>query len=864
MDEILERGSTTKLQKSIPSNMRGVGPEEDAAGREEARRQLIMEQEREVRRFSQLAESLKQTHLPTRGAWRGAMRGEAPPDESIPSEERKIRASILQDVATSGQREPPKPVTVEIALVWDFIDQIEGDGAPKVKGKKGIPAPPPPIDAISVGHYAGVGRPLMAEHAIDIAISHALLERQLSADDLQKLLDANNSKIPDAQRLLTLYADRGIVRGELGQPFFIDDPRTTDGRVIVLAGMGVPGRFGAPELTVLARELCWSLGRMGKRHLATVLIGAGAGNLPIEEAVNAWIRGVRRALTGSAHDDAWRLQRITFVEASPERIDKIQEAIKSAIRKELSTSFEQNLNIDYQLLEVDKIVNRAGLTIEEDIAESERMEAMRKLEQLDRHFKPKPHEEAEEPRTPSRITLALEGNKYRFGAVTEAASVPEREVPLDPSLVAEANDELAKNGDQQMQLDWGRYMEKLLVPDDLRVAFQKDAPLLMTLDATTARIHWEMVAQPDIYKTVKRDDDAAADPQTDDNFDFFLGTSRGFTRQLRTTFAPPPEPPPPPRRLLNVLVVADPALDHSLDGAMKEGREVADMFEAFNVVYPNSENRVKVTRLFGAAATRNSVLFHLTQCGPYDILHFSGHCIYDPTDPASSGWIFTGGKRLSANEINRIDNIPKFVFSNACESGITPERSSERNPGLAPSFAESFFARGVSNFVCSAWPVHDSAARAFALKLYSGLLGMSEKTDENSPASAADDDEPMKRYTASTDGPLKMHRAMRDARRAIARSPYGAKTWGAYQHYGNPYLQFFDSQTLDNQTPPEQKKKSARGARQKDADKSEPARKRAAGSGASPKSGKKSSSVKRSSAKKASRRGAKKSRKPDA
>src|SRR5918999_5020784 len=81
-------------------------------------------------------------------------------------------------------------------------------------------------------------------------------------------------------------------------------------------------------------------------------------------------------------------------------------------------------------------------------------------------------------------------------------------------------------------------------------------------------------------------------------------------------------------------------------------------------------------------------------------------------------------QRLSANELNRIDRVPKFVFSNACESGITPDRSRERSVDLAPSFAEAFFARGVANFVCTAWPVDDAAARVFALTLYSDLLGI--------------------------------------------------------------------------------------------------------------------------------------------
>jgi hypothetical protein len=103
--------------------------------------------------------------------------------------------------------------------------------------------------------------------------------------------------------ILAQYAARGTLRGDLGQPFFLQDPRWTGhpgkGRVIAIAGMGYPGRFGEAELTVAARELCWSLGRMGKRHLASVLIGGGVGNMSIKIAVSAWLRGVRQALIGS-------------------------------------------------------------------------------------------------------------------------------------------------------------------------------------------------------------------------------------------------------------------------------------------------------------------------------------------------------------------------------------------------------------------------------------------------------------------------------------------------------------------------------------------------------------------------------------
>src|SRR5690606_10897373 len=157
-----------------------------------------------------------------------------------------------------------------------------------------------------------------------------------------------------------------------------------------------------------------------------------------------------------------------------------------------------------------------------------------------------------------------------------------------------------------------------------------------------------------------------------------------------------------------------------------------------------------------------------------------------------SGWIFSDGTCLSANELNRIDRIPKFVFSNACESGITPDRSELRNAVLAPSFAEAFFARGVANFVCTAWPVDDGAALSFAQHLYEGRLGLRSGLKGKAPRA------------------LPMHIAMRDARVAIAATHGGATTWGAYQHYGNPFFRFFDRMP---QKRPAAKKSQTKGKR---------------------------------------------------
>jgi hypothetical protein len=577
------------------------------------------------------------------------------------------------------------------------------------------------VDAIAVGHYLGV-RPQAAEAALDDAISPHLPKAACSG--------------PVEEGLLTQLTLRGTISGALGQPFFLPDPRDTS-RLVAIAGMDVSGRFGVGELTVVARELCWAVGRLGRRHLATVLIGAGNGNLAPPRAVEAWLIGLTQALSGQL-DDA-RLQRITFVENDPRRLAEIDNALV-LMRDRMAR--EQRLSVEY-----------AGA---EDGVKSEwrRLARERDIADVDSHWGQNVRVGGVRDPSPARITITRDGDSFRFGAITDVAAIPEREIPLDPALVNEANDQLAAEPDTARLHRDGIYLGKLLFPDDLQDML-RGSPLVLMLDSTTARVHWELVAPvPGV---------APGMDQSPRSPDAHLGIAAAVTRQLRTAFAPPPEPPPPPDRRLRVLVVADPAEDAHLPGAEEEGILVADLFDRYNT--HDKPNRVEIVRLFGPREASRTAVLRTLMTARFHVLHFAGHCFYNKDYPPGSGWIFTDGAVLSARELRRIDRVPEFVFSNACESGVTPDRSGKRSADLAPSFAESFFARGVGNFVCTAWPVDDEGARLFATTLYERLLGLDGANVQPAP----------------------MYEAMQAARRKVAEAKGGgARSWGAYQHYGDP------------------------------------------------------------------------------
>lgn len=618
-------------------------------------------------------------------------------------------------------------------------------------------------DAIAVGVYIGV-RPDSATKYLDNVITNAYAGRPLDTD------------VKAEERLITQLLERGIIHGGLGQPFFVPDPRDKSlRRLVAVVGMGTPGRFGTPECTVLSRELCWSLGKLKRGHIATVLIGSGAGNLETKDAILAWLRGIYRALLGTPA--AEQIQKLTFVEFRASRVLDIDHAIRevmkpqSGLEGQAEASQLVNLSVEYEEFDAKKMRDLRGAVRKEAKEEAERY-----LRAVEERLKEQTPFDNDKNDIPARLTISYDEGRsaFRFGAITSSAAVPEREVALDPKLVDEAAAEIAaltRTSEQQLS---GNFLQKLLVPRDFREQLSGREPLVLLVDSKTARIPWEMMSYP------QGEDSDPGRRQRAYSSNAFLGTARGLTRQLRTTFAPPPEPPPPTHRKLNVLIVANPAADALLPGAEKEGVRLKEIFDSFNeqekarVPDETRRNEVVVKTMLGPFEAKRFAVLKELMSRDYDVLHFAGHCRFVKDNPAKSGWIFSNDDVLSANELNRIDRVPRFVFSNACESGIT----SGDPLAIAPSFAEAFFLRGVANFVCTAWPINDQAALDFARVLYENLLGVGSVTQ-----------------------PQKMHVAMCAARSAIAASTFGAGTWGAYQHYGNPYYRFFDEDAAASVAP---------------------------------------------------------------
>lgn len=602
-----------------------------------------------------------------------------------------------------GTDDPARPLPdlgVTVHLRWGSIEKAGSTAA----------GPTPAIQYRAAGHYEGT-EPMGPERVLDKWVSG------IAPHDWQ------------TEGVVGGMTRRGTMGGILGQTVLL--PHDSK-QFAVFLGLGRYGSLGPAELTTAVRELCLKISQLQGKHLATVLIGGGAGNMTMDAAAKAWLRGIRQAAEAGGKS----LKHVTFIEYHADRFLQLEDALAGALRN------YRNARLEVMETDYGKAVATAA-----DDAKAKATKAIDGLRQAHQArvlgTEPAPAKAGSDP-APCHISVRAAGDCCCFTAMTSSAAVPERVIRIDPQIVAEIAGAIAGARDPESLRQWGRTLQQLLIPADLQaMLFSSAAPLVMTLDATMAKIPWELLTLPNPgggLPTIEQ----------------FLGLATGFgvTRQLQTGFASIPERDRAKDAAHSVIIVADPAPDASLPGARREAKWVE---EFFNTHCPGAA----VTCLEGEAATRANLARELCN-HTYDILHFAGHCYYNKEVPGKSGWVFRREplEVFSADELMRLDRVPPFIFSNACETGVTPDRAHLANLAIGPAFAEAFFAKGVSNFVCTGWPVDDRAALAFAKAFYPSLF-----LDRDS-----------------------IREAMLKARQTIARISW--QTVGAYQHYGSPSHRF--------------------------------------------------------------------------
>ncbi len=669
-------------------------------------------------------------------------------------------SSLLENPTVPAQRLPevsaPEPTPsaptgppLSLAVVWGDLVGVEAD-------------------IHIVGHYQGV-LPASAEMALDRAIS---MEGQAG----------NGSQ----RGVIAEYTRRRWLIEQLGVLTYFPGAPKGHVRQAAVVGLGRPATLNERRAVQVYQSLVGRLAALGSiETIATVLIGSGAGNLSIEQAGAALIEGVSSAI--ARLPPGMRLKRLVVVEYDRLRADRIQTALQGAIERasgrltldpavqigsdghlprQAAVEMTARMLAELAFNQHDPVATNAlDLTLGK-VAESERQLVREQLQELaeqtsgpGRPGRPQPGAQV-----PTRLSVIGEGGSLRWGAITDRATVPERLLPIPPTLI----NQLVTRLDGPSDTDLGRLAEglsRLLVPVDLQSMLNSEGPIVLEVDRMTARLQWEVLV------------DLLSGNESQEP----LAVTTPITRQLRTLNSrlPSASDDEESRRVLVIGNPGSPSAGRSLPGARVEAAEVAASFPA-----PQWDVRVFIGA--PSAATNESsvggeapadlvdVLFELMS-GRYQLVHFAGHGTYDPSAPnLRSGWLFEAGL-LTSQYLTNLSRAPRIVLANACyssriESGSEPEQPSDSSQAAEPSIpgtgaelvatlAEQFMNVGVVHYIGSAWKVHDPAGAVFAKAFYDAVLKPNKTIGD----------------------------AVMAGRRALwkERALYGTD-WAAYQHYGDP------------------------------------------------------------------------------
>lgn len=681
-------------------------------------------------------------------------------------------AAPLADAPSPGQPDQPSAPRsaadvsnprLRVEVEWANIAQARGD-------------------VFVVGHYIGV-LPQNAERALDKALSGF----------------AVNARDVDENRLmLTDLTRRGAIRGSLGELIFF--PWKGKGQ-IALAGMGRLGTFKEPQLVTLAASVTQSIARLlPDPTICTVLIGAGFGNLSVEEAVAGLLTGASRALENDAQLPSVTLRIVEY------RLDRAYEILTEAraVQRSLSEKSDVQIAVADEVIElddtggaipipfgfsmllasvaqacfdgpasplnptVDALTAQLPKKLRAPVLEAlKRLGVQRNAKQLGLAFRLVDHEQPSGGTIADRISFTHDGKNIHAAAITNLTTVAATSKDVSLSWIDRFVDSLRAPSVAVFK-DRGRKAMQTLVHPALQEKLLMTDPLVLELDRTMARVPWELVHQK------------PEDP---------LAVLRPLARQLRTAYSPRPSD-MVARNTWKALVIGNP--DNTLVQTVSEAKAVAETL---------TKAGVEVVLRIGAPdalglGTEPDVepadlyeILELLQTGEYDIVHYAGHARFVQEYPDRSGWVFKDDEILTASKLEGVERAPSLIVANACISAalstLIPKRDAVAagpngaptatpvtDSGIVASLADEFFRRGVADYVGTAWEVAEVPAELFATTLYREFF--------------ADAALGGNRASSGVTLGVAVQRARRELFDRRAEFTAGPTVWAAYQHYGDP------------------------------------------------------------------------------
>lgn len=505
---------------------------------------------------------------------------------------------------------------------------------------------------VLVGHYQG-----------DTVVSaEAVLDRQLAG-------------------ALTRRLDLGIYPGPLGSNtvFLNDSPTAKPGGAIVV-GLGQVGALspGLLEDSVRAALLDFALkaaywpdrrfGEEGRPRSAAVtclLVGTGAGGLPVGDALEAILRAAvctNRRLAAEELDGRVIIDRLEFLEIYEDVTINAAEALGRVLQNE----------------QLAGAVRWPAQAVEAGQGGRRRV----RFEQS--------------PEWYQRLEIIEDDGRLRFVFPTDRARAEETlatgQLALADRFVQMASRDTGQNGEA------AKTLFEMLLPLRLRELAPQQGNLVIMVDRHSARYPWELLENR--WSGGERPPAVAA----------------GCIRQFRTVDY---RQRPVHGLGHTALVIGNPDLGSSVEfcelpGAREEARQVAEQLAAagYEVIDCIDQGPTPIMEAMHKESWR--------------ILHLAGHGVHDyrpgKTTKPVSGMVIGPDSFLTPGDIAQMRFVPELVFVNCCHLGrVDGERELDRL-GLAANLGEEFIRMGVRAVIAAGWAVDDRAGLAFAATFYRAML----------------------------------------------------------------------------------------------------------------------------------------------
>ncbi|QID16539.1 CHAT domain-containing protein [Nitrogeniibacter mangrovi] len=512
---------------------------------------------------------------------------------------------------------------------------------------------------VVVGHYAGDAI-VSAEAALDYRLDHALSRRlrlgMYPAAPGSHALFFN--EVPDARPQGAVVVGLGQV-GELRPGLLEGGVRTAVlDFALQVAQWPDDHRFGPAAAPRSAALSC-------------LLVGTGAGGMPVSAAVEVILRAAVSAadkLTEQGLENRVVIDEIEFIEIYEDVAISASEGIEQALRDgELSARVEwPDRNI------------QTGQGRRRRVRCDEQPEWWHRLEIIE-----------EEGRRALRFIFATD--RARAEETLMAG-----QLELADAFIAQASRSPAANSEV------AKTLFEMLLPNSLKAMAPNQSNMVLMLDACSARYPWELLENR--WGAINRPPAVAA----------------GLVRQLKAREF---RHQPLHSTSAKAFVVGNPDLGGwasfpDLPGARREAEEVAAMLRsgAFDVRESVDERADAILAGLHRDAWR---ILHLAGHGEHEYPLGEGK---DGTPRTVSGMVIGRDAFLTPGDVEQMRWVPEVVFINCCHLGKTQTSGSSAYTTLAANLAVQFVNMGVKAVVAAGWAVDDGAASAFAASFYRHLL----------------------------------------------------------------------------------------------------------------------------------------------